>query len=302
MTLSLDALARPLEGERRDLGSLEIRAMRSIDARMPNEQFGRGKVAKPPLPVTEQGQLTREALREHAAELFASFGVGAVGLSRVADFAHIGSAAARRHYATRADLLADVLEHHVFGLFDRVMAAAEAAEPGAARLEAVVFAWLDHLAREPHAHRAFLTSVHLAEQAWRAMLLGRELFLLNTVVDAVAEAVPGLAERPEVRPPLVKTAQTLLCDPAIWPHPPSAQERRNDARRLTGLLLAAAQAELAGEWPGVGPTAAPPISPRSVESTQARSQFKELLDDVRAGQEVIITRHGHGIAKLIAVR
>ncbi len=302
MALSLDVLARPLEGERRDLGSLEIGALRSIDARMPNEQFGRGKVAKRPLPVTEHGTLTREAIREHAAELFASFGVGAVGLSRVADFAHVGNGAVRRHYATRADLLADVLEHHVFGLFDRVMAAAEAAEPGAARLEAVVFAWLDHLAREPHAHRTFLTSVHLTEQEWRAMLLGRVLFLLNTVVDAVANSVPGLADRPEARPPLLKTAQTLLCDPAIWPHPPNAQERRNDARRLTGLLLAAAQAELVGEWPALGPTAAPLLSPRTVDSWQARSRFKELLEDVRAGQEVIITRYGRPAAKLIAAR
>ncbi len=302
MALSLHALARPMQGERRDLGPLDIRALRSIDARQPHEQFGRGKVGRRDLPVTERGQLTRQTIREHAAELFAAFGVGAVGLSRVADFAHIGDGALRTHYASRADLLADVLEYHVTGLFDRVCAAFEAASPGTERLEAVIFAWLDHLAREPHEHRTFLTSAHLLEQEWRTIVLDRVLYLLNTVVEALVEAVPGLADRPEARPPLLKTAQTLLADPAIWPTPPGAQERRRDARRLTGLLLAAARAELAGVWPALGPTQAPLMSPRTVDSGQARSRFKELLGDVQAGQEVIITRYGRPAAKLIAAR
>ncbi|MEI7744749.1 MAG: type II toxin-antitoxin system prevent-host-death family antitoxin [Chloroflexota bacterium] len=41
---------------------------------------------------------------------------------------------------------------------------------------------------------------------------------------------------------------------------------------------------------------------RSVNATQAKAQLLALLDDVAAGEEVEITRHGRLIARLVPAR
>jgi len=40
----------------------------------------------------------------------------------------------------------------------------------------------------------------------------------------------------------------------------------------------------------------------TLDSVTARQRFKELLDLVEAGQEIIITRHGQELAKLVPAR
>ena len=39
---------------------------------------------------------------------------------------------------------------------------------------------------------------------------------------------------------------------------------------------------------------------RSVSVAQAKAQFSELLNNIASGEEVLITRHGQAIAKMIA--
>ncbi len=74
------------------------------------------------------------------------------------------------------------------------------------------------------------------------------------------------------------------------------------ARRITGMLLAAGTAELAGEWRALG-AAAGVIegvgSRQVVECSLVRARFKELLDVVALGAEVVITRHGRRVGRVV---
>ena len=237
-------------------------------------------------------------IRKHAARLFAEYGVGAVGLYRVAGAVGVSEPTLRHYYASRRDLLIDVLGEHLSGLNEAVGAAFDARPPGPTRLESVITAWLDHVAAEPHAHRALLFSARLLPGEERDEVALKHRICLETAYLALTSAVPALAERPDLTESLLGTMRALLDNPTAWPEPDSPEDRTRRARRVTGMLIAAALAETAGAWPVLGP-AEPASVPRLVECSQARARLKELLDAVSAGADITITRHGRPAVRLV---
>ncbi len=237
-------------------------------------------------------------IRKQAARLFAEYGIGAVGLYRVAGAVGLSEPTLRHYYASRRDLLVDVLGEHLSGLNETVGTAFDAQPAGLAKLETVIAAWLDHVAADPHAHRTLLFSAHLLPPEQREAVALKHRICLETAYLALAGAVPALAERPDLTEKLLGTMRALLDDPTTWPEPEPQEDRSRRARRITGMLIAAASAEAEGVWPRIGPTDAPSSRCR-VECSQARARFKELLDAVSAGAEVTITRHGRPAMRLV---
>jgi prevent-host-death family protein len=251
-----------------------------------------------PAAGTPQRLRVKLLIRKRAARLFAAQGGGAVGLRRIAEAVGMSEPALRNYYLSHRDLLAGVLGEYLSGLNEAVGMAFDARPPGPARLERVVAAWLGHVAAESHAHRTLLFSAHLLPPEQREAVSLKHRICLETAHLALTGAVPALAARPDLTEPLLGTTRALLDDPATWPEPEPLEDRTRRARRVTGMLIAAATAEPQGVWPALGP-AEPAPAPRRVECSQARARFKELLDAVSAGADVTITRHGRPAVRLV---
>ncbi len=245
----------------------------------------------------------RRRIRQAAARLFAEHGASAIGLERVAEAAELDRKVPQRLFGGRHILLAELLSEHLEALNAAICAAhdAHAAHAPEARLEALVRAYLDAVAAAPNEHRTFLFCAHLVMAQRREAVLLRHSLILETVAAELGLAVPALADRPEAAEPLLATVRALLDDRSCWPSPPEPEARRRHARRIAGMLLAAARAEAAGDWPALG-TARPPLARPGrlqVDCRQARARLRELLDAAIAGAEVVITRQGRPAARVV---
>ncbi len=239
-------------------------------------------------------------MRAAAARLFARYSPTAVGLGSVAQAAGMGWRGADSLYSSRDDLLADLLIEHVIALTEAVGAACEADAAPQVRLEAMVRAWLDHVALHPDAHRCLLAAVHLLPERWQGSVQVRCRIVLELMMDALAAAVPGLAGRTEAMASLQGSLAAALNDGGFWPDPPEAAVRARLARRIAGMLLAAGAAELAGAWPVLGRVATEAGRSVAIASREARRRLPAVLDWAAAGTEVVITRRGKRVARVVA--
>jgi len=208
---------------------------------LPEQRFGRADRSARRAAESPHRLRMKLLIRKQAARLFAEHGGGEVGLRRVAEATGTSEPALRRYYLTCRDLLADVLSEHLSGLNETIGAAFDARPPGPARLEAVVAAWLDHVATEPHAHRTLLFSAHLLPPEQREAVTLKHRILVETAYLALTGAVPALAERPDLTEPLLGTLRALLDDPTTWPEPDAPEGR---ARRARGRLAVSGRLHL----------------------------------------------------------
>jgi hypothetical protein len=66
------------------------------------------------------------------------------------------------------------------------------------------------------------------------------------------------------------------------------------------MLITIGTAEATGHWPGFGPpVGVGPRGQRAIPCRQARTHFHDLLDYVTAGGEVILSRRGKIVAKVV---
>ncbi|MGH7212403.1 MAG: hypothetical protein ACREF1_13195, partial [Acetobacteraceae bacterium] len=225
--------------------------------------------------------LNRQRQRAAAARLFAEFGPN-ITMYRVRTAAGFSNGNGAGFYSTIEELRADLLAEHLAALTVAVCAAHDDAArfaPGHL-LERLIRAWLDGVAAAPHAHRAFLFCAHALPEEPRRDLDIRLRVIIEMMQDAVAAAVPALAAKSDAALILVPTLRALLSDPFRWLEPPDPAARQADARRFTGMLLAAAEAEAAGVWPSCGGLegAIPGIPPATIDCRQTRTRLREVLD------------------------
>lgn len=240
-------------------------------------------------------------LKKAAAVVIAEYGPG-VTRRRIADFARVHHSAAERLYASESDIMADLMSDTLWSLNDRVGAAFDQATSlgPIVRLEAVIEAWLRHVAEQVHAHRSFHLALHLLPEHRGSSLRSLYQAIQGTLKEALCAPVPGLAERPpETIASLLDTARILLSD-ATWPQPSWGSAIHATARRMCGMLLAAARAECEGDWPELGPTTGVSGKRLRLESTEARRLMRIVLDMVAQGGEVTLTRRGRRVAKVVA--
>ena len=274
----------------------------------PSRRSRRGAGALSRVSPRKRGELTplqvqrRRQLRDAAARLFAEFGAAAVGVRRVALEAHLAGGTAHEYYDNRDELLYDLLGEHVLTLNAAVCTAFDAAAPEGpgVQLEAVAAAWLAHVAQHRHAHRSLLFCGHLLLPDRRESLDIRVRVLMETMMEPVLAATPGLAERTASVESLLATLASLLNDTGFWPEPPGAEELRVRAQRIAGMIRAAARAEMGEGWPGLGggPGVVAGPSPE-VETSTVRRRWREVLACVAGGTEVVVTRRGKRVARVV---
>ncbi|HET6182681.1 MAG TPA: hypothetical protein VFA03_03695 [Acetobacteraceae bacterium] len=249
------------------------------------------------------GESVRARLHEAAARVMAECGPR-IALQPILIEAKVTSPRSIGAYSNIEALLADLLADHLLRLGAAVGAAEQegAGAKPAALLERLILAWLDAAAAEPARHRVFLTCVHVLPDAVQRSLELRRRVAIEQMQAALSAAVPAL--RPESLLALYPLFCRMLSDVTIWPEPPAAEERRADARRIAGALLAIAEAEAAGHWPRLGRTEGPDptLPPVTLDCRQIRRRFRHVLDAVLQGADIAITRRRRLVARIVPAR
>lgn len=242
---------------------------------------------------------TRRALRQAGARLFAEYGPAAVGMDRVARAAGMGHGVAVRHFGNRDELLYDLIGTYAIDLQTSVCAAFDATEgeDQAARLEALVLAWLEHVAAHRHEHRCLVSCCHLLGQEARTSVAIRHDITLETMMEPLLALAPALAGRAEAVARLTALFAALLNDPSFWPTPPEGAERLARARAIAGMMRAAALAEAEGSWAGLGTRQGAVV----LETKRVRRQWGDVVRAVALGQDVVVTRRGKRVARVVGV-
>ncbi len=197
-----------------------------------------------------------------------------------------------------------VLGEHVWTLNEAVCAAfdAGAACGPRARLEAVIRAWMERVSAEPDEHRSLLFCAHLLPDDLRKKVPLKYRGVLGTVMEAVCAVVPGLSGQAKAVESLLGTARAVLSDAGRWREPVSVEEQGRMARRIAGMLIAAGEAEMLGGWERMGGLAGVGAAGVQVaESHLVRKRFSTVMDVVEAGGEVVVTRRGKRVAKVVGV-
>lgn len=250
----------------------------------------------------------REHIRRVAARLFAAEGPDAVSIARLTSAVGLPPGAVALLYGSRQAVLGDVLDAYLTSLNEIVGAAHDDAHASGAdptperRLEVVVRGFVEATARHGDAHRAFLFCVHRLEEAERRSALLRFQVVLETVLDVLAAAVPGLAKNAAASETLLGTIRALLSDPWRWQAPQGPPERQAGARGIAAILLATATAETAGYWPAFGKTIGtdPALKTITLDLGTARARLGEVVKAAELGADITLTRYGRRVARVVA--
>jgi len=249
----------------------------------------------------------RQEICRAGAALFAAESADAATLSRLALAGGVHPTTLVRIYPSVEAVLQAVLDAFITDLNTEVGAAHDAAHAPDAdpaperRLEAVVAGFIEAVTRNEDAHRSFLVCVHRLEERERNSLLLRYQVILESIRDLLAAIVPALAENAVAGETLLGTIRALLSDPWRWRSPQGPEERRAEARRVAGLLLAAATAETTGVWPALGTIAGNRTGLKSltIGVRSARARFSEMLKAAEFGMDITLTRHGKRVARMV---
>ncbi len=128
--------------------------------------------------------------------------------------------------------------------------------------------------------------------------------IIELMQAAIIAAVPEIGAWSDAALLFYPLIRGLLCDPFHWIDRPEPERRRADARRLAGMLIAAAEAEATGFWPCCGAVdgAGLAFDPVTIDSRQARIRLRELLDAAALGADITITRRRKPVARVVRAR
>lgn len=269
----------------------------------PSAHVWRRGLARRPPGIAERKQRVCAA----AVRLLAAEGVSGLTFTRLNAAAGLPAGGVANLYGSGGEVLTDIVDAHLIDLTHEVGAAHDAAHaPGAEaspvrRLELLLRAFLDAINVRVDEHRAFLFCVHAMPEHARNSVLLRFQIVLETIRDVLAAAVPGLAADVRAKEIMLATIRTVLSDPWRWPKRHGPEQLQAEARRLAGMLLAAARAETARDWPALGSAggACLTLKALTLDVRTARGRFSEMLKAAELGADITLTRRGRRVARVV---
>lgn len=154
----------------------------------------------------------REAIVEEAARLFAERGFLGASIADLAEACGSSKSLVYHYYASKEDILYDVMHSHVKALLDAAeQVAASNAEPSQ-KLRALTLVFLRLYVGASSRHRVLLNELDRLPKNRRAIVVDIQRRLVATVAGIVA----GL--RPDLRGELTKPAAMLYFGMINWTH------------------------------------------------------------------------------------
>lgn len=186
----------------------------------------------------------RRGILRRAAELFARHGFTGTSITMIADACGMSKALLYHYYSSKDEVLFDLLDAHLRHLVEVVEQAA--ATPGEqARLHAIAASLLDAYRGADAEHQVQIASLKLLPPDKQAVLKAAERRLVAIVSDAIAHAVPQIADKRTLLMPLTMSFFGMLNWHYLWFREGKGLTRDQYARMATTLILSGAEAAAA---------------------------------------------------------
>jgi TetR/AcrR family transcriptional regulator len=187
----------------------------------------------------------RRAILRRSAKLFAQNGYDRTSMAEVASATGVSKALLYHYYTGKEALLFDILQAHLQDLMDAVRAVDTKLAPRA-RLRALIGAVLGAYRDADDEHKIQINELRKLPIARKKELIALERSLVSIFADAVAAAVPSIANRSVLLKPVTMSLFGMMNWHYMWFREKGPVSRDDYADMVTTLLIEGAQA-LGGE-------------------------------------------------------
>lgn len=251
-------LAHPQALEPVPLAHGELEAMRSL-AR-PARRKDRPRPERQPSLRHSGSDEKRRRVLQTAKLIWAERGIMSDSIRTLAQEAGVSHTRLYTLMGTREDVLAEIITEHVIAVSARVCAASDAtaAARPEERLEAMVTAFLNGVAQEPHAHFLLQHGLCAMTPSGRDLVKLRYGILLELLGKPLMQLAPvpvqgGVLVEDKLATALALAALGAAGDALLWFDPNQELDVAETARRLTLMMLAAVEStEKLGPRAGCG--------------------------------------------------
>ena len=196
----------------------------------------------------------RLGILSQSAVLFAQHGFTGTSITMIAEACGVSKALMYHYYNSKDDVLFDLLADHLNHLVTVVEAAAESTKNGKERLIAISSALLEAYRGADAEHQVQISSLKLLPQAQQSVLKELERKLVVIFSDAIAAALPAMADKHDILKPLTMSLFGMLNWHYLWFRDGKGMTRESYARMAAGLVLAGAEDAVTSVGP-IAPTA-----------------------------------------------
>jgi AcrR family transcriptional regulator len=186
----------------------------------------------------------RAALLRHSADLFARHGFTGTSINMIADACGISKALLYHYYPSKEAVLFDLLEDHLRVLVEVLQQAVAGAEE-ADRLFTLASALLEAYRGADAEHQVQIANLKLLPDDKQSILKGIERELVEIVSEAIAAALPEVANRRDLLMPLTMSFFAMLNWHYLWFREGKGLTRDQYARMVTDLILTGAATSIA---------------------------------------------------------
>jgi TetR/AcrR family transcriptional regulator len=187
----------------------------------------------------------RRAILRRSAKLFAQNGYDRTSMAEVASATGVSKALLYHYYTGKEALLFDILQAHLQDLMDAVRVVDTKLAPRA-RLRALIGAVLGAYRDADDEHKIQINELRKLPIARKKELVALERSLVSIFADAVAAAVPTIANRSVLLKPVTMSLFGMMNWHYMWFREKGPVSREDYADMVTTLLIEGAQA-LGGE-------------------------------------------------------
>jgi AcrR family transcriptional regulator len=165
----------------------------------------------------------QQRIRERAAELFAARGFEATSAADIAAEGGFSKALIYHYFASKEEILQDLLEAHMDALHDAVEEARRnAPEDPRERLRAFVRAHMRLYATSRAKHLLLINELTSLPPRGRAAIVAKQRKLIGLAADLFAEIAPALKIQAELRVPTTMSFYGMINWTCIWYRPDGA--------------------------------------------------------------------------------
>jgi TetR/AcrR family transcriptional regulator len=188
-------------------------------------------------PIAEDHFDKRKAIMDRAAELFAVHGYDRASMAMIAKASGVSKALFYHYWADKADLLFDVLAHHLDHLVQLARDVATLTRTPRERLEILADLLLDAYRSADAVHNVQLNCMKLLPPARQEALKAMERQLVEEAAAMVADLNPRAARDRRVLIPLTMSFFAMLNWHHLW-HREGRGLTRHDYARMVAALMA----------------------------------------------------------------
>ncbi|GAM99044.1 transcriptional regulator of TetR family [alpha proteobacterium U9-1i] len=174
---------------------------------------------------------------ETAARLFARDGFLGASVADVADACELSKSALYHYYASKEDILYDVMHSHIVALDDAARAVVEGPGEATDKLRLLVREFMRLYVGAADRHKVLLNDLLRLPKPRRQAIVAMQRGLIDTVADLLCEIEPGLRMREAERRPAAMLVFGMINWTHVWFDPAGAVSAEALADMAVDLTL-----------------------------------------------------------------